>query len=1167
MDPRLKRTLTHDETATIAAYLNDPTTSLYTKSLSWIEIAEDAGIDFRTNCQKTVQRACKIDEGIITAIPEVEKELTQKQAKARLDFIDQMIVSGDSESDLCSSSDNNPDVVPKSELPPEQNSDESRRSKLQKQVEKANTKLAMERTEGIIRWSPNPLRDEFMILNLNHKTLQVYEAKGRAQPGTFDFDKISAHGEIPPLNTYDWSPETRGLVAVGTSHGEVHLLRVDDNSNASLTLPLKLQRSCQSIAFNTTGLLAVGLDRIRNDSCLQIWDVKQRLADWDITKPGWSLPSMTPEPKKKLEGSVSITSVRFFEDQPQTLVVGVKNQSVRIHDLRDPNSAVVTFQTRCCNNLTIDFSDPNYFASSSLDQPGLLVWDRRASGRSTASPMYLESVDQDEIPWGAALKLNHAIDGHKNLYIKQLRYSREHRGTLGVLSSTGQLQIYRTNREFVEPDSVDDVRGSPELLEVKKSYDLEYPYSDPDHKRKFEDRIISFDWLNLGTTDLEPRVVGLRSNGTFEILQMPSATASHLSQVIPWQPPHRLGNNYMTLMNFADPIERETMLGPLYATAAKANVPVFGPNKYSLNETQEALVAKIKEAIYSNEDPVVNILALQHSDKSKDSTKALEKDISNLNLNSKKLKEPAESSASAEKLSKFFSSREMHEKYLYSALGGDPLDNIMLRRASEKYLFNCIMNKKVVSDDPWLVDVWTWIGCLEMAANEDGMVTSPIDLSYLGVYPIWMNILGEKSESRLIDSTVIPDSSQWERLIANINKKAEHPEFQGVATDKPHHRQLCLAICGLVKTPEQIEDELTALVNDQEHTNAAVWALFEGQPELAVEILKDAGTDLLFVAMALDMKLQSNTTLTPDGGKWSKALDTDSRLAEDPYLRALYGYITTGDWAAIVDEASLPLRDRVGVALRYFDDTKLTDWLSKQMEEVIKTGDIEGIVLAGITDDMVDILAKYIEKFMDYQTAILIMSFCYPRYLSDIRCDAWRKNYQDFLQRHKAFILRVHFEQQSAKKSRARDGKPVIKPPPRQVTIRCLKCDASLINDQSNTGSASAAPGPSQATADNRNPLVAAGINAGLSCPKCGSHLPRCAICLEYVGVPRSDRPELSNDPSVRRMANFPTFCMKCKHVTHMDHAVAWFKRHVECPVPECHCQCNNSGTHSSQLG
>ena len=207
--------------------------------------------------------------------------------------------------------------------------------------------------------------------------------------------------------------------------------------------------------------------------------------------------------------------------------------------LSDPSSTVVTFQTRCNNNLAIDYADQNYFASSSLDQPGLVVWDRRAAGRSSASPMYLESVDQEEVPWGAVLKLDRVIHTQKNVYIKQLRYSREKRGALGILSSAGQLQVFQTNKEYVDTQFANHVRGSPQLLEVKKSYDLEYPYFDPDHKSRAEDRIVSFDWLTVGTQELPARVVALRANGNFEIMSMPAATAGQLSQLIPWKPPKR----------------------------------------------------------------------------------------------------------------------------------------------------------------------------------------------------------------------------------------------------------------------------------------------------------------------------------------------------------------------------------------------------------------------------------------------------------------------------------------------------------------------------------------------------------------------------------------------------------------------------------------------------
>lgn len=40
------------------------------------------------------------------------------------------------------------------------------------------------------------------------------------------------------------------------------------------------------------------------------------------------------EPVKKLAASEPITSIKFFRDQPDTLVAGVKGQFVRVYDLR-----------------------------------------------------------------------------------------------------------------------------------------------------------------------------------------------------------------------------------------------------------------------------------------------------------------------------------------------------------------------------------------------------------------------------------------------------------------------------------------------------------------------------------------------------------------------------------------------------------------------------------------------------------------------------------------------------------------------------------------------------------------------------------------------------------------------------------------------------------------
>jgi len=193
----------------------------------------------------------------------------------------------------------------------------------------------MDRGEGIVRWSPSSARDEFLTINVTYRVLERHKAVGHAVPELFEHFEVSNHSDVPAMTAFDWSPRVGGLIAIGTKGGEVHLLRVDDNSNDSIILPLKLQRACQAVSFNTTGLLAVGLDRVRNDQCLQIWDINQRLSKWDPTRRGWQASSPASfDPVYRLEPSVAVSSVKFFEDQPQTLVVGVKNQSVRIHDLR-----------------------------------------------------------------------------------------------------------------------------------------------------------------------------------------------------------------------------------------------------------------------------------------------------------------------------------------------------------------------------------------------------------------------------------------------------------------------------------------------------------------------------------------------------------------------------------------------------------------------------------------------------------------------------------------------------------------------------------------------------------------------------------------------------------------------------------------------------------------
>ena len=423
--------------------------------------------------------------------------------------------------------------------------------------------------------------------------------------------------------------------------------------------------------------------------------------------------------------------------------------------------------------------------------------------------------------------------------------------------------------------------------------------------------------------------------------------------------------------------------------------------------------------------------------------------------------------------------------------------------------------------------------------------------------------IGKTPSTRLAPGTAVPDASQWERAIGQFCKKRRFPKFDGVSTRKPHHRQLCLEICGWgdpqKHDPSGVDREADPEYPTAIHTMVASRALFRGDTKQAVQILKKASSrhpELLFVSLALQLIGRGNRQSAKE------QLEIDDAVASktDPYLRAISSLIATGDWSTIANQRSLPLADRAVVAVRNFDDDQLTTWLTDQVALAVEDGDIEGIALTGINDNMVDIFARYVQKFHDVQTATLVLSTCYPRYIDDIRCRAWRNAYRALLQRHRLFFQRTKFEVESTKRSK-RDGVPTIKPPSRQIALRCVFCDAetSLANQGAGSGGGGGGGGGGAATApsalETRNPLLATSINAGVSCPNCGRHLPRCVVCLEVVGVPRSDKPE---DKEETRMAGrFPTFCLRCEHVLHLDHARQWFARHVECPVPECRCRCN----------
>lgn len=202
--------------------------------------------------------------------------------------------------------------------------------------------------ETAIRWSPYSTTREqrFLYVDVTGKSLRLCRVDSFDGRKVLDYEVLSTHLKVPGFRAFDWSTADESLIAVGQSSGEVTLLRMDeDSSSESWSFPIRNQRYCNAVAFSAHGLLAGGLDKVRNDVCLNVWDVNHRIMAGS-SRGALAADRQAVEPLRKLS-SDPITSIKFFRDQPDTLIAGVKGQFLKLFDLRGTSVLRHTMRQIC----------------------------------------------------------------------------------------------------------------------------------------------------------------------------------------------------------------------------------------------------------------------------------------------------------------------------------------------------------------------------------------------------------------------------------------------------------------------------------------------------------------------------------------------------------------------------------------------------------------------------------------------------------------------------------------------------------------------------------------------------------------------------------------------------------------------------------------------------
>jgi WD repeat-containing protein mio len=180
-----------------------------------------------------------------------------------------------------------------------------------------------------------------------------------------------------------------------------------------------------------------------------------------------------------------------------------------------------------------------------------------------------------------------------------------------------------------------------------------------------------------------------------------------------------------------EPPQTPQMLGPMLVQQALSDIPIFGEHKADI----EAIIQKTLRHHHPVREAVLDTLSTNVSlpESFYKSTTVADK-LRELRSFSKEVLQSAAAKGhksqrdSMEKLAQSMddlstnrtgppSNRQLHERLLASTLetSGFPreaqvvLDNVALLRANEKYLFDSSINRDIVSDDPWLRDMWDWI--------------------------------------------------------------------------------------------------------------------------------------------------------------------------------------------------------------------------------------------------------------------------------------------------------------------------------------------------------------------------------------------------------------------------------------------------------------------------
>ncbi|QPG73634.1 hypothetical protein FOA43_000946 [Brettanomyces nanus] len=1033
------------------------------------------------------------------------------------------------------------------------------------------------------------LEEQYLATNPNGEIVSLYQTNSAAPNEDDTVTKVVEKGGFESIQCIGYSSSNPGLMAVGQLDGSCAVLNIRNNEMTPLTLKPRQARSCNSISFNENGLIAMGYDRGRQDHSIQIWDIRDYARDGVHSDKGIGTKVLSYVPNE------SISSISFCTTEPNNFLAG-SYKLLREFDIRSAEKPVYQLATRCTLNIHIDPFNPHIFASNSEDGT-LAIWDRRKLTDLAQMNSHASSSILSEGPMLIFHKL--LGDYRRRTGGSPYRFSSVLKGEISSLFDGDLVRRWQIG---VIPPLKSEIKQYQSIIEQNKSENPNFASRIPeprddlfiskvcDVKTKYE-RVISFDYAPSLNSEYGIDLVCMRQSGSvYKMSVIESQAAIHF-------------NSYNGL----------TFTGP-NGTCTK-----FLDDELS-KENGEGKKPNVVETSKSSKDTTSNGVGATDGIGSNNE----ENDMDGI---SEEMSQTSMTKPDSNSVLDIFVGDHDVMRLTSDALLENDICSVIRKRAilgygtDPKKNLDVLDSLKTLETQSQLRNTWKWIDISYDLISSGKMTYKNFDFGYMGVWGMWHVAENFDAASRYYGTKEATQKDVMTAVRAIVSRRANEIKvmacpvigFKGGST-KELQRRLAMYVIGWDFSVQELEDKYTRLIAKGDYERAAGWAVFHGDISRAVKILassKKATFRIISAAMAAYSAFKDS----PINNEWKDQCRQLASELDDPYLRVIFAYIADGNWWDVLDESALPLRERLGVALRFLKDGELDVYLDRLMEDETKRGEIEGMIVTGITHQGIELLQSFVDRTSDSQSACLIASFSCPKYFQAAKVESWAQSYRILLNSWNLFAVRAKYDVARRKLSRRINGVEQAKAVPRQAYLQCTNCHKSI--SEKGMGSNTSSGSSLKVSSNLRK-------NVGHVCPHCGYPFPRCAICLITQGVPvpkdliqvdmtdedlrrrlaGKEREELSskddttaqpdqsavhnmteatatattNAPEIATATTIITtsvspgpvtqtesqfkewfsFCLSCNHCMHAGHAEEWFSKHYVCPVPDCNCKCNN---------